>query len=466
MTLKAAKQPDLRLQAVAFRDRVVADPAWFFTNILGSELYPAQVDIVKSVRDNFKTSVAGANGTGKDFTAGRIVIWWLLSRYPAKVVIMGPTFRQVADIVWKETRSAFLQAKFPLGGRMMETPRWTIDDSHFAIGFSTDRWENIQGFHSPNLLVIITEAHAVAKDDIDALMKLQPKRVLMTGNTLVTGGEFYDSHHSKRDQWAALVTRAEDTPNIKAGREVVPGLITKAWIDERRLDWGENSPVFRAAVLAEFPDDLEGSVVPLRYANEAAGREPQEPWLDPPSDDKVRPEVPPVILACDVARSGDDKTVVVRRQGPNATILHRAQGHDLMRTTGVLVGLYQDLKPAALLVDAVGLGAGVVDRLKELGIPAKTFNGGEAARQKDKYFNQNAEVWWAMREWFLAGAATIPKDPALIGQVSSRMYEIQSDRKVKLESKDDMRKRGVRSPDEADALAMTFVQVRRQFVYA
>ena len=111
---------------------------------------------------------------------------------------------------------------------------------------------NLQGFHSPNLMVVVTEAHAVPGTDIDALRRLNPARTLMTGNPLVSAGPFYDSHHSKRDMYDTVRIGAGDTPNVT--RLPVPGMVAPEHVADRKAEWGRNDPMYVGGVLGRFPD--------------------------------------------------------------------------------------------------------------------------------------------------------------------------------------------------------------------
>ena len=425
-------------------ERWARDPASFFAEVLRARLYPKQVEILEAVRDNPRVSVKGCNGSGKDFVAGRLIAWWLSTHHPAVAIVIGPTQRQVKDIVWGELASGYTAAEsaatpYSLGGRML-TQEWRVSPNHYALGFSTDQPFNIQGFHSPNLLVLITEAHGMDQGHVEAIKRLQPKRLLMTGNPLSLSGEFFDSFHSKADLWETITITAEDTPNVQAGKEFIPGLITSQWVKDRAEDWGEDSAMYIASVLGEFPDSLTDGIVPLSAVKAAASRQATGEG--------------PVIVACDVARSGADKTVVIRRQGNVARIIHRVQGADLMSTAGFLADYVANHVVDYLVVDEVGIGAGVVDRLRELGVKQLfPFSGGQSPspQNRERFVNRIAEAWWDVREWLVEDReADIDDDVALIAQLSSRRFEIQSDRKTRLEPKEKLPK----SPDEADALAM------------
>ena len=270
----------------------------------------------------------------------------------------------------------------------------------------------------------------------------------MTGNPFVTSGTFYESHHSKREVYASVQIGAFDTPNIKEQRVAIPGMITQQDIEDRKEEWGEESALYIGSVLGKFPDNLDDVIVPLWAATEAARCELQAEG--------------PVVVACDVARFGHDKTVVVRREGSVARIVWRVRGHDTMKIASFLKAYCHENHVDALVVDDTGIGAGVVDRLKEVRLGDTrlvAYIAGLKANDETHFTNRLAEVWWAMRESYLSRELDIDDDDALIGQVSSRQYKVLSNGRIRLQSKDNM----YRSPDEADALAMTFAAPRGGF---
>ncbi len=422
-----------------------ADPVAFYQDVLKARLSQKQVDILEAVQAHPRVAVCGCNGSGKDYIGGRLVAWWLSTHHPAIAIALAPSQRQAA-ITWSELQVASLDLErsaghYSLGGRMLAGQEWRVTPNHYALGFSTDRPLSIQGYHSPHLLVLVTEAHSLEEGYWEAIHRLQPTKLVALGNPLCLAGSFYDAFHTKRDLWQTVQIAAEDCPNVQEGREVIPGMINRQWVEDRKADWGEGSPLYAAAVLGQFPDSLEDTLIPLSAVVAASKRAGDASG--------------PVVVACDVARFGADETVILQRQGNVAKVLHAFRGADLMKTTGILKGISDDLKPEQLVVDSVGIGAGVVDRLRELHVRVVPFSGGTSPRGiqgKERFTNHVAQAWWAMREWFLSGDASIPNDAALIAQVSGRKYEILSDKRVRLESKDGM----ARSPDRADALAMTF----------
>ena len=413
----------------------------FVTGTLKEDPYEKQRDILRAVdSDARRISVVGCNGSGKDWTTARIVLWWVHRYSPAKAIVTGPTLRQVEDIVWNEVRFAHGKAADRFPGKMLKS-RYEIDEQTFALGFTSNSPYKILGFHSPNLLAVITEAHALPDDYYHAVRRLNPSKLLLTGNPFSSHGVFYDSHHRNRHLWETIQIGAKDTPNILAREVIRPGLITVGDVEDHKQEWGEDSPMYVGSVLGQFPENLDDVVVPLSAAKAAVERE-----LAPEGE---------VIVACDVAHKGHDHTVVMRRQGGVARIVRRVRGYDTMEVSGILKSYCDEHRVDVLVIDKVGVGAGVVDRLREVGLTTaylEEFGGGETAIRSDRFRNRNAEVWWAMREFYLEGTLDTENDANLIGQVSSREYRLDSKGRIELESKTQMKD----SPDEADALAMTF----------
>ena len=420
----------------------------FVREVLGEDPYSKQQEILNAVDgDARRVSVVGCHGSGKDWTAARILLWWVHSHSPAKAVVTGPTLRQVNDIVWNEVRHAYGKAMDELPGKMRGTARYEIDAQTYALGFTSNSPYKILGHHSPNLLAIITEAHAVPNDYINAIKRLNPSLLLMTGNPFLTYGIFYDSHHRQRHLWQTIQIGADDTPNVKEGRIVYPGMMTRQDVEDRKADWGEDTPMYIGGVLGEFPDNLDTAIVPLRAATAAANRE-----LEPEGE---------IVVACDVARKGHAQTVVMRRQGAVATIAYRARGNDTMQVANRLKSYCDQEGVDVLVIDDAGIGGGVTDRVREMGLKTariEEFNGSHTARRYDRFANRNAEAWWAMRERYMEGDISTPNDDNLIGQISSREYDLDSKGRIELQSKREMPD----TLDEADALAMTFAIERRK----
>ena len=413
----------------------------FVEGVLGETPYGKQEEILRLMdSDARRISVVGCNGSGKDWTTARIVLWWVHRFSPAKAIVTGPTLRQVEDIVWNEVRFAHGKAADRFPGKMLKS-RYEIDEQTFALGFTSNSPYKILGFHSPKLLAVITEAHALPNDYYNAVRRLNPSKILLTGNPFTNKGVFYDSHHRNRHLWKTVQIGAKDTPNFQEEQSNIPGLITREDVEDHKQEWGEDSPLYIGSVLGQFSESLDNVLVPSSAAQAAVERE-----LTPDGE---------VVVACDVAHKGHDHTVVMRRQGGVARIVRRVRGHDTMEVSGILKSYCDEHRVDVLVIDSVGVGAGVADRLREVGLATarlEEFNGGEKAKRADRFADRNAEAWWAMRKRYLDGELDTENDDNLIGQVSTREYTIDSKGRVKLQSKREM----TDSPDEADALAMTF----------
>ncbi len=450
---------------------VQADPDWFFTNILGVEhMWDKPREILAAVRDKPRVAVCGANGTGKDWTSARIMLWWMSTHKPAKVIVVGPSHRQVSDIVFSEARLAFNQAKYPLDGTFLQTSAWNIGDEYYARGFATTDPYNALGFHSPHLLVIITEAHNISQAHIDSVKRLLPTCILMTGNPFCEAGEFYDAFNAGEDNWITIRISAFDTPNLIEGRTVIPGMASVASVAQMAKDWGDDDPLYIGSALGQFSDSLEHTIVARSEIMAAVKRD-----LPPDDDDTVT-------LSCDVARFGSDRTVVYRRQGHQCRKVWDVQGHDTQDVAGNL-GLLANAEGACddhegewrsdcddclpwqveIIVDDTGVGGGVTDRLNEEAArirggdcPIIPFNGGEKADDEGHYVNAIAEAWLDLAKAFKADMVDLDDNPQVIAQLAARRKRIQGDRRLRLESKDEYKKRIKRSPDDADALAMAY----------
>ncbi len=459
-------------------------PVGFVRDVLGEAgmPYSKQVEMLEAVVVHRRVSVVGANGSGKDWAAARTVLWWLETRPEATVLVTGPTQRQVEEIVWQQMRLAHAAGEDRLSGKML-TAKYRIDDKRFAIGFSTNKACNIQGFHSPELLVIVTEAHAMPQSQMDAIKRLHPNRLLLVGNAMSLDGEFYESHHSKRARYHRIRISAYDTPNFTGENGGVPGMITPEDAEELALDWSEDHPAYVSAVLAQFPDAQEDSLVgrdAVEAAMERGEGQPTPPAPQPegegsqthlspgertargsaagegePGDD---PDAGmPVYVGVDVARFGFDKSAICVRRGQRVLGLRSFQGMDTMRLVHEILLTVEQTGAEAIFVDEGGVGGGVVDRLKEIGAPVYGKHFGGKAPHRTRFYNMRSEFFWELRLLLNDGLVALPRDEELAGQLLSLRYDVSSSGQVRLQGKKEMRKRGLPSPDKADALALAFL---------
>lgn len=435
--------------AAAGLQRIREDPASFVRDWLGADLWAKQVEIAEAVRDHRRVSVKSCHGSGKSYLAARIVIWFLHA-YPGSVVLTtAPTFNQVRNILWRNVNAAYRSALKPLLGRPLQTsidiaPDW------YALGFKAEdtATDNFQGFHAENALVVIDEAAGVAEtvyEALDAVMTSESARMLQIGNPTNPAGTFYESFHSARSIYHTITIAAADTPNIQTGMTIRPYLITQQWIDDAITKHGTDSPYVQSRVLAEFPDLSDNSLIPLA-------------WIEAADSRVIEGDDGPWEAGLDVARMGSDQSALCIRHGNKIVFETAWSGMDTMQTVGKVRGLLIPYpQVSAVKVDVIGIGAGVADRLREEKYPVVEINVAMQARDSEAFASLRHELWWNLRERFQHGEIGGPLDDTTMGQLSSVRYKYDSRHtRPVIESKDDARKRGVKSPDRAEAMMLAF----------
>ncbi len=433
------------------------DPVYFARKVLGVEPWSKQVEALTAVAANERVAVKSGNGLGKGFSAAVAILWFMSCHEHAVALSTAPTFRQVRHILWKEVHRRYRNAKFDLGGKLLDTRLEMPERDSFAMGLSADSPDEFQGFHSANMLIVVDEAEGVAEpiyEAIEALMTSENCRLLLIGNPTTVTGSFRRAFHEDRELYHTITISAYDSPNVAGGAQTVPGLVTARWVEQRRKIWGEDNPIFQARVLGEFPEQSEDTLIPLSAIEGAAkvsgGAVEQD---DAPQ---------PTVVAVDVARFGSDRSVILVRRGGQVKPVRTFRGLDTMKLTGLVVAAIKEADPEDVVVDEVGIGAGVVDRLKELGYRVDGVNVGRAAHDPSRFANLRAEGYWNLRQMITNGEVFLPSDKELMGELASLKYSFNSVGQLLVESKDDMRKRGVRSPDRADALMLAFLPYRRR----
>lgn len=416
-------------------------PVRFVKEALGAEPSPQQAEALEAfAKPGARVTIASGHGTGKSTLMGWLILWGLTCFDDVKVPTTAPTAHQLQDVLWTEVRK--WGARLPsLWKNALEVTSEQVrykDCTGFAVA-RTGRKENpeaLQGFHAENLFFLIDEASGV--DDVvfqvaQGALSTPGARVLMAANPTRTSGYFYNSFHRDRDRWQRFTFSCLDSPHV-----------AKEYVDEVRTIYGEDSDIYRVRVLGQFPraGDLQFIGTDLVEAAQSRHLLPQEY------------EKAPVILGVDVARFGGDRTVIFKRRGLFAELLWQCQGMDLMATADRIAVLMDAHKADAVMIDAGGVGAGVCDRLRQMGHrPIDVQFGG--ASGLPNCLNKRAEMWWRMRDWLREGGA-IPPDEDLRDDLTAPEYQFTTKGLVQLEKKEDMKKRGLHSPDIADALALTF----------
>lgn len=396
------------------------------------------------------------HGTGKSWTAADTIAWWIDS-HPvgqAFAVSTAPTGAQVEAILWRELGAA--HAQVDLKGHIAHGgyPKWMIGKEMVAYGRKPTDYadpikamQSFQGIHAKYVLVVLDEACGIPKwlwDAVDTLATNDLSRVLAIGNPDDPASQF-ETVCRPGSGWNVVHIGVEHLP-WRTG-EVVPEYLTDVltgpqWVEERKLRWGEESPLYKSKVLGLFPDISDDTLI-----SPAAMRVAHA--VDLAGVDKGQ-------YGMDVARLGKDETVIYRSRGGVVRFVKGWHKTDTMTSTGkAKIILDQHMGAVPMWVDVNGLGAGVFDRGKEQGLPMYPFNAGEAAHDKVRFGNRRAEVYWEFAERLAAGEVDLdPQDDILASQLQSIKWKTDSRGKIFMESKDDMRKRGLPSPDRADAAVM------------
>lgn len=369
----------------------------------------------------------------------------------------APTYAQVHAILWEEIRNAAKTAEArgnPLPGRVLGSDQWKLNDGTL-VGWGrkpadTDQ-HGFQGIHRRYVLVIVDEACGVPRQlwtAVEAITTGTNVTILALGNPDDPNTEFGDIS-KPGSGWNSIKISAFDTPNLSGEdfpEDLKPMMLDPEWVEDKRRRWGEDSPRYVSKVLGEFPDIGEDVLI-----SPALIRAAQERVLDPG---------PWSVLGVDVARYGSDRTIFCLRQGPVARIVGDHSTQSTMETTGKVIAAARDYSVAEIRVDGVGVGGGVVDRLLEQGHDVVDMQAGSGAVDSEHFLNSRAEWAWAIRTRMEDGDLDLdPEDDDLAAQLGALRYKFTSRGQIQIESKDEMRRRGLPSPDRADALMLTAASV-------
>ena len=423
-----------------------ADPALFVETVLQATPQAWQAKALQAIADNDRVAIKSGHGVGKTAFESWVVLWWLMTHYPCKVAVTANSAHQLSDVLWTEI-DRWARNMPPAFKDLLEFKSDKISlrgaSDSFAVARTSRREnpESLAGFHSPHMLFVVEEASGVPNvifETASGALSTPGAKIIMCGNPTRSDGYFYDAFHSDRDKWHCI------TVSCAEGDYVDP-----KFIDEMAGKYGEDSNVFRVRVLGEFPTQSDDVLLPLHLVEDAVTR-----------DVEAGPTTP-VVWGLDVARFGGDRSALAKRQG-NILVepIKTWQNKDLMELAGIVLSEYDAVpyskRPTAIYVDAIGLGAGLADRLRELDLPAVAISVSETASLKDRFNRLRDELFWSAREWFEARDCKIPRDDTLIAELTGVRYKYLSTGKLKVESKDEMKRRGQRSPDVADAFVLSF----------
>lgn len=490
-----------------------SNPALFFDRVLGVEtLEDYQRRVLQEIADNDRIAISACHDVGKSWTLARVVLWYA-SVFPySKIITTAPTYNQVKNILWSEIRSAYARSKFPLGGKMNLT-EWqlTPEGDWFAIGF-TPRNElsgesgqgtqsSFQGFHAPHVLLVFDEATGVPHNIwtmAEGILTSASVKFVAIGNPTSSSSEFAKCF--KSPEWTKVKLNCFDSPNLiengitdivklraeidvvrqmndedaqarlKSYKVVKPYLLSLKWVVSMGLPrkWGVDHPLFISKVLGEFPQDSDGTLLPLGTIEEAMLRV----YWPQPGDRKT--------LGVDVARFGSDSTVFTALHGFKYLGRKQLVKKSTTEVAGEVIAYTRDNSGFDVIcVDVTGVGGGVVDTLNDAKsdpnhpafellrnteIRAVQFgasvqcDGGEDCKHtecsKAKYFNLKARMFGLLRD-DLKSQLCLANEDVYLDELPTILYRFDSKGRMFIESKDEYKKRtGRGSPDDADSLAL------------
>lgn len=432
------------------------DPVGWVNSQLGEHLWSKQRAIAESVVNNRRTAVRSCHNAGKSWIASRIAAWWIAVHPPgsAFVASTAPSYPQVHAILWEEIRKAArVGAKKdpnPVPGRVLQSDEWKLDDG-VLVGWGRKPADNdehgFQGIHREFVLVILDEACGIPRQlwtAVEAITTGAGCRILAIGNPDDPNTEFGDVC-KPGSGWNTIQISAFDTPNFTDEPfpdKLRPLMLDRDWVEDKKRRWGEDSPRYIAKILGSFPDIGIDTLFPPSLIEAAQARALE------PSGRRV--------LGVDVARFGTDRSVIYLRHGGILRLHGEYSKEPTTATTGRAIAAFRETNADEIRVDGVGVGAGVVDQLTEQGFPVLDMQAGAKASESDRFLNCRAEWAWTLRDAMEAGEIDLdPTDDDLAAQLGALKFDYTSKGQIFVESKDSMRKRGLPSPDRADAAILT-----------
>lgn len=419
------------------------DPVLFVKNVLGATPQPWQEDFLRAVaRGERRISVRAGHGVGKSTACSWALIWHMVTRFPQKAVVTAPTSAQLFDALYSETK-AWINKLPPALKELFEvfSDRIVLKDapeSSFisARTSSAERPEALAGVHSEHVLLVVDEASAVHEAVFEAAagsMSGHSATTIMISNPTRNSGLFYKTHHVLASDWFRMHVSCLNSP-----------LVSSDFVKQIKATYGEDSNAYRIRVLGEFALADDDTLIPADLVDSAIER------------DIVTPEDEEIVYGVDVARYGTDRTALCKRRGNVVLEIKSWGGLDLMQTVGTVVNEAKLDNPTEICVDTIGLGSGVADRLREMGYNVVDVNVAESSAMNPNANKLRDDLWMSVKDWLGTRAVKLPNDESLRQELVAPRYSFTSLGKIVVESKDSMRRRGMRSPDLADSLCLTF----------
>lgn len=460
------------------------EPVWWMQDGCGWRLWEKQQEIMRALTTHKRVAVPAAFGVGKTWIAGRAVGWFFNVFPKSLIVTTAPTARQVKDLLWTEIRDAYQTSKMRLMGDLLTTdlrmgpefPKW------FATGFATneEHIDKFTGYHAPHQLTVLDQAcgiHKVIWNGTEGLMTGADCRMLALSNTTDEKSEFaniclpdrrsdfgftcWDDNCPGCKGWKVIKITAHDSPNVRAGRDLFPGILAHDYIEGKKKVWRPGDPLWEVYIEANFVEAGAMTVLHPTMIKEILGTSETAPTIEPDFQN--------ITLGVDVAEEGSDSSVVAVALGKRLGFIERVLGNNPMQVVDFTIRMWEKTKrltgqtPVAIYIDAIGVGAGPAARLSELGYPVIGVKVSTAATRNEEFLNRRIELSWNIREMAeqrqLSWKPFYHTDEYLMEMLHEDMgirYRPTPSQKIALEDKRVYRTRMRRSPDVWDAMVLAF----------
>lgn len=428
--------------------RYARAPIAFVREILMADPDPWQTEVLRAIsRGHTRISIRSGHGVGKSCLAAWVIVWFANTRAPFKCAVTAPSSSQLFDVLWPEIGKWY--GRLPKGWHDL----WNITASKIELkgdqeSFITartsraDQPEAMAGLHSNNILLVADEASGIDEAVYEAAsgsMSSAGAITLLIGNPTRNSGFFWRTHTLERDRWHTMAVSSADSRRV-----------TGEYVDEMARRYGTESNAYKVRVLGQFPTADDDTYIPAELVDTAMAR-------DVPLDLTA-----PEIWGLDCARFGSDASVLIKRRGYCVTEAPRRwRNISTMELAGAVKHEFDQTvgsPPSLIVIDSIGIGAGVVDRLHEQSLPILGINVAEVSSSKQQFMRLRDELWARLREWLATRRCRLPRDDQFRDDLVSAKYSFTSDGKLLIESKESMRRRGLPSCDHADALMLTLAQ--------
>lgn len=440
------------------------NPVIFAKQALGFIPDEWQLQALNNIRDNPQVAIKSGQGVGKTSIEAIIILWYLVCFPNAKVICTAPTMQQLNDVLWAEV------AKWLNASKIKDVLNWTKtkvymqgnEERWFATARTATKPENMQGFHEKYMLFVVDEASGISDVIMEAILGTltgEFNKIIMMANPTKTSGIFFDAFHKDRRDW--ITQTVSSLNSSRTNKKNIERLIRR---------YGKESDVVRVRVTGDFPLGEPNAWISLTDVEAAINRELPDDYEVIDSNNHLYqiPSYAPVDIGLDVARFGDDETVFATRLGAICLPLKSFQGQNLMKTAGMALKTATQLHSnypghnIRIKVDDTGVGGGVTDRLREIiledDLDWLTVHPINFASKGNKDFDGIISLMYGRFKEDYLKEIVLPKDDDLVGQLSIRRYSLTSKGKILIERKKEMKKRGLPSPDRAEAVVMAFYE--------